>query len=228
MTPRTKTHKKKPYCREYCKKKHCGLVVGDSLLKGTEVPLCQSLERFDASWGTRPETLPGESPWEFVKSTDCYPLLFFHRGMNNSGSWNTVRMKKKPWKCKWRTEWSSLQFWQLEEREKNIHNAYKFLAVWLVPAQGFLWQWDFLWKYNLLRRDRIHQSRTGKAIFGSRLAKLMRWAFNWKTWGWGPKWQCSCHYNWLGKKAGQPEQWQIFCNSFLRREPEGQPLQKCV
>ena len=76
--------------------------------------------------------------------------------------------------------------------------------------------------------DVIHLSSKGRAIFGSRLANLVKQALNWRTLGWGPKCQCSCYCNTMGNMPGQPQQWQIFLNCHPWNEPEVQLLQLYV
>lgn len=72
------------------------LVVGDSLLKGTETPFCQSDRK---SWEVCcflkvkiQDTAMGMP--QLAKSTGYYSLLLLHRGMNDTGSQNMVRMKE--------------------------------------------------------------------------------------------------------------------------------------
>lgn len=68
--------------------------MGDSLLRGTEVPICQPDRE-------SPEVccLPGakvreaaERVPQLVKSTDYYPLLLFHVGTNDTASQNLGRI----------------------------------------------------------------------------------------------------------------------------------------
>lgn len=62
------------------------LVVGDSLLKGTETSICWSDRNSQELY-----CLPGAKIWDIaervlqlVKSTECYSLLLFHVGMDDA------------------------------------------------------------------------------------------------------------------------------------------------
>jgi len=71
-------------------------VVGDSLLRGTEAPICRpDREAHEVC------CLPGakvrdvtETVPQLVKSTDYYPLLLFHVGTNDTTSRNVGRIKE--------------------------------------------------------------------------------------------------------------------------------------
>lgn len=72
------------------------LVADDSLLGGTEVPIYQPDRESQEVC-----CLPGakvrdvsERVSQLVKSTDCYPLLLFHVGMNDTTSWNLGRISE--------------------------------------------------------------------------------------------------------------------------------------
>ena len=55
---------------------------------------------------------------QLVVSTDCYPLLLFHVGMNNTGSWNMCRIKGGYKALATLVpKLSSLQFWMKEGTE---------------------------------------------------------------------------------------------------------------
>lgn len=57
--------------------------------------------------------LPKPYTHGLVKSTDYYPLLLFHVGIKESGSWNVGKIKND-----WEPKLSSSQFYQLKERGK--------------------------------------------------------------------------------------------------------------
>lgn len=81
-------------CSGYYKMKHFVSVVGNSLLKGNKAFLCQPNRESGEVC-----SLLGAKIWDMaegvlqlVKNTD--PLLLFHVGMNDTGSWNMGKVKE--------------------------------------------------------------------------------------------------------------------------------------
>lgn len=108
---------------------------------------------------------------QLVWSTDYYPLLLFHVGMNDAGSQNTGRIKDdhKTLGAQMKNTHAqdmSLQFssWRKEGSQKQTHNADQFLATWTVPRLcfGFYDSGTFNEDYNLLKRDGIHLPGRGR------------------------------------------------------------------
>lgn len=64
--------------------------------------------------------------------------------------------------------------------------------------------------FSLLWGKGLPLARMGKRIIGSRLASLVRWALNWRTWEAGCKWQRLCHRFRLGSRLQQPLQSQMY------------------
>lgn len=70
------------------------LVVGNSMLKGTEDPHWQPDRKSAASQEpTKVQNITKRGP-QLVKNTDYYPLLLLYVDMNDSGSWNTGRIRE--------------------------------------------------------------------------------------------------------------------------------------
>lgn len=66
------------------------LIVGDFLLKGSEVLICHSDRKNHCSFGElRSKMLPAECH----KITECHSLLLFHVSMNGISTWNLGRIK---------------------------------------------------------------------------------------------------------------------------------------
>ena len=81
------------------KRKQRVLVVGDSLLRGTEAPICRpDIQSREACClpGTKIRDITERLP-QLVKSTDYYPLLLFHVGTNASKIWARSSRTSEPW-----------------------------------------------------------------------------------------------------------------------------------
>ncbi|XP_075768762.1 uncharacterized protein LOC142821506 [Pelodiscus sinensis] len=165
------------------------VVVGDSLLRGTEAPIC----RPDSS-SREVCCLPGarirdvtEALSRIIRPSDYYPMLLIHVGTNDTARCDTERIK-----CDYR----ALGVWVKEfgaqvvfssilpvkgrglGRERCILEVNAWLRRWChQEGFGFL-DHGVLFQEGLLGGDGVHLSRSGKALFGHRLAKLVRRALN--------------------------------------------------
>jgi len=162
--------------------------VGDSLLRGTEVTFCQpdrEAREVCCLPGAKVRDVAKSVPL-LVKSTDYYPLLLFHVGMNDTASWNMGRTKEdfKALGMQAKSIGAQIIFSSIlpvggkeEARNRRIMN----INFWLHDScrhEGFYYNGTFFNDYNLLGRDGIHLSSRDKGIFGSRLANLVGWALN--------------------------------------------------
>ncbi|XP_075769327.1 uncharacterized protein LOC142821635 isoform X1 [Pelodiscus sinensis] len=165
------------------------VVVGDSLLRGTEAPIC----RPDSS-SREVCCLPGarirdvtEALSRIIRPSDYYPMLLIHVGTNDTARCDTERIK-----CDYR----ALGVWVKEfgaqvvfssilpvkgrglGRERCILEVNAWLRRWChQEGFGFL-DHGVLFQEGLLGGDGVHLSRSGKAWFGHRLANLVRRALN--------------------------------------------------
>ncbi|GAB0210389.1 hypothetical protein GRJ2_003504700 [Grus japonensis] len=174
----------------YRKKKRRVLIVGDSLLRGTEAPICrpdrESREVY-CLLGAKIQDVAKRVP-QLVKSTDYYPLLLFHVGTNDAASQNLGRIKEdyKALGVQVKNIGAQAIFSSIlpvggkgAARNRHIIHINSWLRVWCHrEGFGFYDNGTFYDDYNLLERDGIHLSRRGKGIFGSRLANLVKRALN--------------------------------------------------
>ncbi|GAB0205522.1 hypothetical protein GRJ2_003017800 [Grus japonensis] len=174
----------------YRKKKRRVLVVGDPLLRGTKVPICQpdrESQEVCCLLGAKIQDVAERVP-QLVKSTDYYPLLLFHVGMNDTASRNLGRIKEdyKALGVQDKNIGAQVLFSSIlpvggkgAARNRSIMHINSWLCGWCRhKGFGFYNNRTFFDDYNLLGRDGIHLSGRGKAIFGSRLANLVR---SWRT-----------------------------------------------
>ena len=164
--------------------------MGDSLLRGTEAPICRpdrESREVCCLLGAKVRDVAKRVP-QFVKSTDYYLLLLFHVGMNDTTSWNLGRIKEdyKALGVQVKSIGAQVIFSSiLPVRGKGAarNRCRMQINFWLRgwchrEGFGFYDNGTFFDDYSLLGRDGIHLSRRGKGIFGSRLANLVRWALN--------------------------------------------------
>ncbi|XP_070605406.1 uncharacterized protein [Erythrolamprus reginae] len=171
------------------KKKRRVLVIGDSILRGTEPPIC------------RPDNqsrevccLPGakisditENLTKILKPTDYYPLLVIHAGINDTGKdmnqimkdydhlGNTIR------KTGAQVVFSSIlpTRGRHPTRERKIPQINHWLKGWCRHKNfGFLDHGLHYLQEGLLASDGLHLTRAGKNLLGNRLAQLIRRALN--------------------------------------------------
>jgi len=72
------------------------LVAGVSLLRDTKLPFCQpdrESQEVRCLSGAKVQDVAETVP-QLIKSTNCYPLLPFHVGTNDTTSWNMDRIKE--------------------------------------------------------------------------------------------------------------------------------------
>ena len=170
-----------------------------TLLRGTEAPICQpdrESQEVCCLLGAKARDV-AERVAQLIKSTDHYPLLFFHVGMNDTAIWNLGRIRQdyKALVVQAKSIGAQVIFSSIlpvrgkgAARNRPIMQINFWLCGWC-RREGF-GSYDnrtFFDDYSLLGRDGIHLSRRGKGIFGSRLANLVRWALNRRTWGMGSK-----------------------------------------
>jgi len=123
---------------------------------------------------------------QLVKSTDCYPLLLFHLGTNDTASWNVGRIKDdfKALGVKAKNFGAQVDVSSIlpiggrgSARNRCITGINSWLCGWCHhEGFGFYDNGTFFNDYNLLERDGM--SRKGKGIFGNRLANLVWRALN--------------------------------------------------
>jgi len=165
-------------------------MVGDSLLSGTEAPICQpDREAHEVCCLPRAKVRDvTERMPQLVKSTDCYPLLLFHIGTNDTASWNVDRIKEdfKALGVKTKRFGTQVIFSSVLPaegrglpRNRHIIGINSWLRGWCHrEGFGFCDNGTFLNDNNLLERDGTHLSRKGKGIFGNMLANLVWRALN--------------------------------------------------
>ena len=71
-------------------------MVGDSLLKGTEAPICRpdrESREVCCLPGAKVRDIAKRVP-QLIRKTDYYPLLLFHVGMNDTESCNLGKIKE--------------------------------------------------------------------------------------------------------------------------------------
>jgi len=120
-------------------------VVGDSLLKGAEAPICQpdkEAREVCCLLGAQVQTVAKRVPL-LVKSTDYYPLLLLHVGTNDSTSQKLGRIKKdfkglgvdSKIRKHWCPSYLFVHFtgWRKGISQKQTRYEYQLLASWLVP-----------------------------------------------------------------------------------------------
>jgi len=174
----------------YCEKKSQLLVVDDSLLRGTEAPICQpDRESHEVCClpGAKIRGMAKRVP-QLVKSTDYSPLLLFHVGTNDTTSWNLGRIKKefKALGVQVKSIGAQVIFSSIlpagrrgSARNRCIMSNNSWLFGWCCcEGFGFYHNGTFFNDYNLLGGNGTHLSRKGKGIFGSRLSSLMWRALN--------------------------------------------------
>ncbi|XP_075757100.1 uncharacterized protein LOC142818831 isoform X1 [Pelodiscus sinensis] len=165
------------------------VVVGDSLLRGTEAPIC----RPDSS-SREVCCLPGarirdvtEALSRIIRPSDYYPMLLIHVGTNDTARCDTERIK-----CGYRALGVRVKEFGAQVvfssilpvkgrgpgRERCILEVNAWLRRWCrQEGFGFL-DHGVLFQEGLLGGDGVHLSRSGKALFGHRLANLVRRALN--------------------------------------------------
>ncbi|XP_075777593.1 uncharacterized protein LOC142827220 [Pelodiscus sinensis] len=165
------------------------VVVGDSLLRGTEAPIC----RPDSS-SREVCCLPGarirdvtEALSRIIRPSDYYPMLLIHVGTNDTARCDTERIK-----CDYRALGVRVKEFGAQVvfssilpvkgrgpgRERCILEVNTWLRRWCrQEGFGFL-DHGVLFQEGLLGGDGVHLSRSGKALFGHRLANLVRRALN--------------------------------------------------
>jgi len=175
------------------------LVVGDSLLRGTGSPICQpDREAREVCCLPRAKVREvTERVPQFVKSTDYYPLLFFHVGTNDTANRNLSRIKEdfKALGVKAKCFGAQVIFSSIlpvggrgSARNRCIMGSSSWLHGWCRrECFGFYVNGTFFNDYNLLERDGTHLSRRDKGIFGNKLANLVWRALNCRTRGVGGK-----------------------------------------
>ena len=170
-------------------------MVDDSLLRGTEAPICQpDRESHEVCClpGAKIRGMAKRVP-QLVKSTDYSPLLLFHVGTNDTTSWNLGRIKKefKALGVQVKSIGAQVIFSSIlpagrrgSARNRCIMSNNSWLFGWCCcEGFGFYHNGTFFNDYNLLGGNGTHLSRKGKGIFGSRLSSLMWRALNWSTCG---------------------------------------------
>ena len=164
--------------------------MGDSLLRGTEVPICwpdRESREVCCLPGAKVQDVAERVP-QLVKSTDYYPLLLFHVGTNDTASRNLGRIKEdyKALGVQAKSIGAQVIFSSIlpvrgkgVARNRHIMQINFWLCGWCCrEGFGFYDNGTFFNDYSLLGRDGIHLSRRGKGIFGSRLPNLVRRALN--------------------------------------------------
>ena len=166
------------------------IVVGDSLLRGTEAPTCRpdALSREVCC-------LPGarirdatERLLSLVQSAGCYPLLLFYVSTSDTAR-SSLRSIKKDYRALGvvvRDSGAQAVFSSIVpvkgkefERASRIWRINQCLRDWC-HSQGFSYldHGTRFEKSALLGADGVHLSAKGKSIFGHRLAKLVKRALN--------------------------------------------------
>ena len=166
------------------------IVVGDSLLRGTEAPTCRpdALSREVCCLpGARIRDVTERLP-SLVQSTDYSPLLLFHVGTSDTAR-SSLRSTKEDYRALGavvrdsgvQVVFSSILLFKGKgfERASRIWRINKWLRDWC-HSQGFSYldHGTCFEKPGLLRADRVHLSEKGKSIFSCRLAKLVKRALN--------------------------------------------------
>lgn len=166
------------------------VVIGDSLLRGTEAAICrpdQQVREVCCLPGAKVRDVAERLPRLF-KPTDSYPLLLIHVGTNNTARRSledTVRdyevLGKRVRELGAQVVFSSLL--PVEGRgpgrERRILEMNNWLRRWCQRERfGFLDHGMRFRDEGLLASDGLHLTRTGKNVFGRRLANLIRRALN--------------------------------------------------
>ncbi|XP_074975977.1 uncharacterized protein LOC142069262 [Caretta caretta] len=172
------------------KRRRWVVVVGDSLLRGTESSICRP-DRENREVCCLPgakicdvtERLP-----RLIKPSDRYPFLLLHVGTNDTAK-NDL-------------EWITAHYVALGRRIKEFEAQVVFSSILPVEGKGLgrdrrimkVREWLHRWcrregfgffdhgtvfqEGGVLGRDGLHLTKRGKSIFASRLANLVRRALN--------------------------------------------------
>jgi len=171
----------------YHKKKQQVPLVGNSLLKGTEAPICRpdrESREVCCLPGAKVRDVAERVP-QPVKSTDYYPLLLLHVDTNDTASQNlgsikedfkALGMKAKSFGAQDIFSFILPVGGRGSARNRRIMSIISWLRGWCHrEGFGFYHNGTFFNDYNLLERDGIHLSRKGKGVVGSKLANLVWW-----------------------------------------------------
>ncbi|MCQ4187457.1 SGNH/GDSL hydrolase family protein [Klebsiella pneumoniae] len=172
------------------KKKRRVVVVGDSLLTGTEAPICRpdALSREVCCLpGARIRDVTERLP-SLIRPTDYYPLLVFHVGASDTAG-SSLRNIKRDFRALGSTvKGSGVQVvfssilpveGQGPERARRIWQVNSWLREWCYSQGfGYLDHGACFEKPGLLGADGVHLTKRGKSVFGQRLARLVRRALN--------------------------------------------------
>jgi len=174
-------------------------MVGDSLLRGTGEPIGRThMEALKVCCllGAKVHDVTERVP-HLVKSTDYYPLLLFHVGINDTASRNVGRIKEdfKALGVKAKSFGSQVIFSSIlpvggrgSAGNRRIMDINSWLCGWCRrEGFGIYDNGTYFNDYNLLERDGTHLSRRGKRIFCNRPASLLWRALNCRTRGVGGK-----------------------------------------
>jgi len=125
---------------------------------------------------------------QLVNSTDCYLLLLFQVGTNDTASQNAGRVKEhfKALEVKAKRFSAEVIFSSIlpvegrgSARNRRTVGINSWLRVWCRhKGFGLYDKGTFFNDHELLERDGIHPSGRGKGILGSRLVNLMGMALN--------------------------------------------------
>ncbi|XP_059573298.1 uncharacterized protein LOC132244815 [Alligator mississippiensis] len=172
------------------RKKRQVLIIGDSILRGLEGPICRP---DPMTWEVC--FMPGawvrditESIPAYIRPTDQYPMVVIHVGMNDAARGNLNRIMKdfEALGAKLKEMGVQVVFSSLlpVSRRGRRHDACigevsQHLWSWCRQAGlGFLDNDPCFWVGDLLGWDGLHLSRKGKRVFSSRLADLVQQALN--------------------------------------------------
>ncbi|XP_067418891.1 uncharacterized protein [Emydura macquarii macquarii] len=172
------------------KRKRRVMVVGDSLLRGTESSICRpdrETREVCCLPGARIRDVTERLP-KLIKSSDRYPFLLLHVGTNDTAkndleriTADYVALGKEIKEFEAQVVFSSILPVQGKGpgRDRRIVEVNAWLRRWCRrEGFGFFDHGMLFQEEGLLGRDGIHLTKTGKSIFADRLANLVRRALN--------------------------------------------------
>ncbi|XP_068782230.1 uncharacterized protein [Struthio camelus] len=183
MAPREATGLADPVpCRNPRKKRRV-IVVGDSLLQGTEAPICRPdlLSREVCCLpGARIRDVMERLP-RLVHASDYYPLLIFHVGANDmKGKLETIKRDFRALGMVVKGLGAQVVFSSIlpvrgkdRRRSRRIFQVNSWLRRWCwQQGFGFYDHGTLFEDQQLMGRDGIHLTKRGTRVFANRLASL--------------------------------------------------------
>uniref|UniRef100_A0A8C8RI01 C2H2-type domain-containing protein n=1 Tax=Pelusios castaneus TaxID=367368 RepID=A0A8C8RI01_9SAUR len=166
------------------------VVVGDSLLRGMEAPICRpdkASREVCCLPGARIRDVT-EGLSRIIRPSDYYPMLLIHVGTNDTARGDPLQIKGdyRALGARVKEFGAQVVFSSIlpvkgrgPSRDRCILEVNAWLRRWCYQEGfGFLDHGMLFQEEGLLGRDGLHLSRKGKSIFGSRLANLVRRALN--------------------------------------------------